>query len=51
METCRVAYATSWSDLFHLAELGYVRKGKSGKELVFWWEGEMITPTFFIRGT
>lgn len=30
-----MAYATARSDLFHLEELGYVEKRKSGKEFIF----------------
>ena len=33
--TYSVAYATARSDLFHLEELGYVEKRKSGKEFIF----------------
>jgi Fic family protein len=33
--TYSVAYATARSDLFHLEELGYVEKKKTGKEFIF----------------
>jgi Uncharacterized conserved protein len=39
METYKIANATARSDLFHLADLGFIRKEKSGRELVFLFEG------------
>ncbi|KUL02122.1 MAG: Filamentation induced by cAMP protein Fic [Methanoculleus marisnigri] len=39
VETYRVAYATARSDLFHLEELGYLAKQKSGKEYIFIFRG------------
>ncbi len=38
-ETYHVAYATARSDLFHLEDLGYLSKQKSGKEYIFLFRG------------
>jgi len=38
-ETYRVAYATARKDLFHLEELGYLAKQRSGKEYIFIFKG------------
>ena len=35
METYRLAYAAARSDLFQLVDLGYLRKERSGRDLVF----------------
>lgn len=39
VETYRVAYGTARNDLFHLEELGYLAKQKSGKEYIFIFRG------------
>ncbi|WP_332448973.1 Fic family protein [Methanoculleus sp.] len=39
VETYRVAYGTARSDLFHLEELGYLAKQKSGREYIFIFRG------------
>ncbi len=39
MEIYKIANATARSDLFHLADLGFIRKEKSGRELVFLFQG------------
>lgn len=39
METYQVAYGTARNDLFHLADEGYLIKGKSGKEIMFSFKG------------
>ena len=39
METYQVAYGTARSDLLHLADAGYLEKGKSGKEIIFVFKG------------
>lgn len=38
MEIYRVANKTARSDLFRIEELGYVRKEKTGREMVFWFK-------------
>ena len=38
-ETYHVAYGTARSDLYHLEDLGYVSKQKSGKEYIFLFKG------------
>ncbi|MDR6222190.1 hypothetical protein [Methanococcoides alaskense] len=35
MNTQGVSYATARNDLFHLEEIGHLKKQKSGKEFLF----------------
>jgi len=38
-ETYQVAYGTARSDLLHLSDAGYLKKGTSGKEIIFFFQG------------